>query len=404
MGRAKSEWMEAEDRGWYAPEGFACEDCVEDAYLKEVVRQNVASRKCSFCGKGARSYIAAPVEALMHPIADTVFYFFNDPTHAGVPWDGGPVIEGTYTADMLMSLPLECHDDLFEVIVEAFTFTEWVPSARGHWMSSHTHEILEDSWHSFVSMVKHETRFHFHRAGPGDIAGPEDVGPGEVLSALGQFAKSMGLVKEVPAGTRLYRARVREHGTTWTADASAMSAPPSDLARAGRMNPAGISYLYCALDAATAVAETIAGPPVQLEMAEFEAMATLAVLNLCDIPGVPSIFDSASRHTYEALLFLESFIDEISQPVRKDGHEHIDYVPSQVVCEWFAQVFEPSHESSRLDGLLYPSAVAPGGRNLVLFPTERGLERAFGNVEFRHVHAMAFHDWRDVAHALELDK
>lgn len=54
----------------------------------------------------------------------------------------------------------------------------------------------------------------------------------------------------------------------------------------------------------------------------------------------------------------------------KDGHEHIDYVPSQVICEYLAQVFEPAL-GTRLGGLIYPSAVHPGGKSLVVFPEDR---------------------------------
>jgi hypothetical protein len=58
--------------------------------------------------------------------------------------------------------------------------------------------------------------------------------------------------------------------------------------------------------------------------------------------------------------------------VIKDGHEHIDYVPSQVICEYLAQVFDPG-EGVNLCGLIYPSAVHPDGKNLVVFPENRFL-------------------------------
>ena len=73
MGQAKQDWMEAEERGWSRPSGFAYEDCVEDEYLKELVRREKSARKCSFCGRGGQGYIAAPVEALMVPIAEAAF-------------------------------------------------------------------------------------------------------------------------------------------------------------------------------------------------------------------------------------------------------------------------------------------------------------------------------------------
>ena len=45
---------------------------------------------------------------------------------------------------------------------------------------------------------------------------------------------------------------------------------------------------------------------------------------------------------------------------------------SQVICEYLAQVFEPTH-GTKLGGLIDPSAVHPGGKNLVVFPEDRYL-------------------------------
>lgn len=65
--------------------------------------------------------------------------------------------------------------------------------------------------------------------------------------------------------------------------------------------------------------------------------------------------------------FLYKFTDEISKPLAHDGSEHIEYVPTQVVSEYFAQAFKHA-KNKRIDGLIYPSAVAQRGKNLALFP------------------------------------
>lgn len=104
-------------------------------------------------------------------------------------------------------------------------------------------------------------------------------------------------------------------------------------------------------------------------------------MNLTQLPPLSSVFDSNRRQEREELLFLESFVEEIKKTIEKNGTEHIEYVPSQVVSEYFALVFEASNGQC-LDGVLYPSAVQRGGHNLVLFPTKRGFEREFDQVEF----------------------
>jgi len=120
MGLVKREWEEALERGWSAPEKNVCADCVEDSFLKKVINENLAARKCDYCGKGGRGYVAAPVAVIMEPIAATFFYYFNDPVNAGVPYDGGLVFEATHmTEDALEAISFECHEKLFEDVANS---------------------------------------------------------------------------------------------------------------------------------------------------------------------------------------------------------------------------------------------------------------------------------------------
>src|SRR3546814_11429776 len=62
-------------------------------------------------------------------------------------------------------------------------------------------------------------------------------------------------VRQVPEGTRVFRARMKERGDAWSPCAKELGAPPFDKARAGRMNPAGIPYLYVEFDTKPALRE-----------------------------------------------------------------------------------------------------------------------------------------------------
>jgi hypothetical protein len=65
-------------------------------------------------------------------------------------------------------------------------------------------------------------------------------------------------------------------------------------------------------------------------------------------------------------VFLSAFIDDIARTTERDGREHIDYVPAQIVTEYFRRVFR-TPDGGRLDGIVYPSTRDPQGRNLGLF-------------------------------------
>ncbi|MDI1231738.1 MAG: HEPN-associated N-terminal domain-containing protein [Methylobacter sp.] len=374
--------MEADERGWNAPDGYVCPDCVEDDFLKEIIRENACHRKCDYCGRRTRSHSAAPVEVLMGPIANVIFCYFNNPVNAYLPYDseeGGWLIDSTDIYDVLASISLDCHPQLLDVIANAFVHNEWVETAGGIWTGSHPHEEMSYEWDRFTKVVKHELRYFFDHARSSSI--DEEYEPATLLPTIGRLVKRLNLTETLPMGTSLFRARPRNSGESWLLDAKQLGAPPSEKARAGRMNPAGISYLYLAFDRETTLAEIQHSQSDQSAIGQFEVSRDLRVLNLIQLPNLPSIFDNEHRDEAEALIFLASFIKEITNPVEKNGSEHIEYVPTQVVSEYFALVFELKI-GERLDGILYPSAVAPGGRNLVLFPTERGYERKFDQVDF----------------------
>jgi hypothetical protein len=104
------------------------------------------------------------------------------------------------------------------------------------------------------------------------------------------------------------------------------------------MNPAGISYLYLAAEEGTAAREIIGESAADVVLAEFATVRELNVLDFTHLPAKPSVFDAGHRDQREGIIFLEHFVEAISQPVAKDGREHVSYAPSQVVSEFFALV------------------------------------------------------------------
>lgn len=105
-------------------------------------------------------------------------------------------------------------------------------------------------------------------------------------------------------------------------------------------------------------------------MAAFSPMRALRLLDLRKDRPVPyrSIFEKASSLARGMPQFVRAFRDEIARPVIRDGREHIDYVPSQIVTEFIRRVYRTS-TGERLDGVLYPSTKNPEGVCVALFIT-----------------------------------
>jgi RES domain-containing protein len=376
MGLVKSEWMESEERGWNSSEKNVCADCVSDAHLKRLIEAAATENECDYCGSSGDDEIAAPMEVVLEPVFGALTHYYSGPDNASVPYEtaeGGYLIKGTDTGDALQSLPLECNDDLFEDIVDSIHNDYWVKAADGHWAGQQLDDWLIGGWKNFAYHVKHRQRFFFGSTRPED---PQDFVPSQLLPQLGKIVKELSLVRQIPADTKLYRARQRPNSATWQPSDETMGAPPETRASAGRMNPPGISYLYLSIEKATAVREVRRTRPGPAVIATFRATRTLRILDLENLPELPSLFDYEKLRNREVLLFLEMFVEEITQPARADGLEHIDYVPSQIVSEYFATEFH-----DELDGLLFPSAVIEGGRNLVVFPRDR-FTRGLAQVEY----------------------
>lgn len=382
MGLVKSEWMEAQEQGWGAIEKVVCSRCVKDDALRRVIRANATSKACDYCRRTNQTAIAAPVEVLQEAIYAAIWTYYHEPTDAGVPWDGGFVIDPIDTDDVLHQLGFDGHPDLVEDIIDADMGNGWVAAAEGHWATGHDHEVMLQSWSSFVDVIKHETRYHFGRVGTASAAGPLEVEPRQMLDALGEHLRPY--VRRLAVGTLVYRVRERTRKEKWEPNAKELGAPPPQKARSGRMNPAGIPYLYAAFNEETALHEAGAARRTTnaIFVATFELTQPLLVIDLTSVTKLPSVFDLNRKPEREKLLFARGFAQEISQPVNKNGQEeHIEYVPSQIVCEYLAQVFVPKR-GAMLSGLVFPSSVHPDGKNLVVFPSGRGWHPSFHGVEF----------------------
>lgn len=90
-------------------------------------------------------------------------------------------------------------------------------------------------------------------------------------------------------------------------------------------------------------------------------------LNLVDLSvslSIPSIYDEIRNTDRPHIRFIQSFIKDLSTPIRHNGAEHIDYIPTQLITEYLRYNYTMNNKP--LDGILYNSAVHKG-KSIVLF-------------------------------------
>ncbi len=340
-----------------------CVNCFNDkhTFLIEFIKKNGKTRgSCDYCGKkkttvidpGKLQPLFEPLLALYKPleIGENVLPDEN--------WiDVGEPLAGLLGQDFYVFSDdaLERCSELVEAIFTSnrspFDTTEdWSMFSPDVWWCSRERSFIErsktDTWEAFSYHLQYERRFipdlkndFFH-----DMMDP--------IISLPPVVKQLEAV--LRAGEHYYRGRTEEHIL------EEMGAPPRELATAGRANPKGIPFLYLAKDPYTVIAEVRPWRGQHVSIAEFELIEDVRIVDLCEIPTLESPFGhSENLYTLkDGYRILNHLSRELSKPIDPRTAD-IKYLPTQYLTELI--------RNEGYDGMVYKSAMCPGGRNLVLF-------------------------------------
>ena len=370
--------VDPDDRIGFVTAGqVVCSHHLTDPFLRDWVEDHATSTTCSLCDRTSATPIAADLGDLAVLIQDGLTRDWADQTEE-VPWGMG--YDGAMTTPELLELEDVTDDqELMSVLSDALPDYGWVQ--RDFFVLS-PHERLTSGWAGFTNLIKHQSRFFFS-VREGDPTDHDDVSPLDILSELAGAAADAGLLDDWPVGTVIFRARLhrRDESAAHSWELAALPTELADRAAANRMSPAGVPMFYGASTAAAARDEARSVDPRATDkvvtVGEFEACRPLRILNLSHGVDVPSQFDRDRGHLRPALAFLSAFVTDVAQPVTRDGREHVDYVPTQVVCEYLRSVHR-FHDGQPVDGIAYPSTRTPGATDVVLFVSNGDVEDADG--------------------------
>lgn len=369
MGYWKNKQIEWDQRGFGDPgDKYVCSLCVEDDALARWVDSAAQKQECSYCGREANRPIAAPIEGLLFEFRNGLVKEWNHAIEE-LPYESreGGYQGSTYTLSDVLTFGMECpfrNEDLLEDVLEVFDDELW---CQRDYFGLKDDDVLRFGWEHFAETVKHETRFLFTLTHDEHAEDAETISPGQFVQALGEVVDRVDLLTRLSPGTPVFRAR--EHANDERVETgSALGSPPIDRARvANRMSPAGIPLFYGSFDRATATAEiepVKAGRTVTSGI--FRLARPIVVVDLCDLPPIPSLFDRDPDSERSSLLFLHDFARDLAKPIDRDGRESYEYVPTQIITEYLRRVFVSS-AGKRPQGILYRSSVRPAGKNCVLF-------------------------------------
>jgi hypothetical protein len=132
------------------------------------------------------------------------------------------------------------------------------------------------------------------------------------------------------------------------------------LAKAGRANPNGISYLYISDKIETSLYETRSTIYDYVTIGDFTVNEKLNIVDLRNITFEPILWaENEDLNEYLVYIpFLSTLQLELSLPVRS-GDREIDYLPTQYLTEFI--------KSLGYDGVKFQSSLYKDGFNLAIF-------------------------------------
>jgi hypothetical protein len=377
-------YSELESRGFsqICSNRTVCAQCVSEIGLKIYIDENAESKECFYCDETSNTPFAVHLEELLPLIIEGLFKEWDDPNNC-LPWDGREGgWQGADLADLADILGDElsgAQQELIDEIVEAIDLKDWCDRDP---FGLNFDAMMNFNWKAFCYSVMHQNRFFFMGQQKSDYHN-EQLSPDDIFSYIADFVQELGLIGEIAKGTIIKRARIVNADKEITS-AGELSSPPIDCALySNRMSPAGIPMFYGALNNKTAFLEIYSPDEYKDDdkkcvCGDFETKRELRVLDLSKKIEIPSIFIEGNTAQSRAVVrFMRSFTQNVSRAIQKDGKEHIEYVPTQVVTEYFRHVFR-DEDGHQLDGITYSCSKDRKEKSIVLFLLNEDCEESDG--------------------------
>lgn len=352
-----------------------CPLCFGETVLKKIIerkRPEFPNRKCTFHPR----YKGVPVEDVA-TIIDPVFrnhFGWRGDTPDGREQQGGPLKAAV--GELVRAVDDGIADAIARQLIEDDDY-EHSDDEQRFYRQDQTYARYEpgdfrysDLWRNFCESVVHGQRF-FNTDARDLIAELFN----EIHRARGRYRQApVYVIRPGEPGSKFYRARIVNHDNQRkeiiSAPGDQLGPPPKRLRRAGRMNPAGIACFYGAFNVQTCISELRPDVGSTVVSARFALIRPIHVLDTTQFVAPMrsmSLFSSKYMARFQQWKFMQNFMNEAAKPILP-GDEHLDYIPTQAVAEYllYHYAFVRRDQPEKIEGIIYPSAQAPKGKNIVL--------------------------------------
>ena len=209
------------------------------------------------------------------------------------------------------------------------------------------HSILRGhSWEEFVESIKHDNRFH-----------TQLINTDKLETYLSY------LRKDYEKGKSMYRGRLCYSDKEY--EPKEMGAPPIEFAKEGRANSTGIRRLYLADSEKTCIHEIRSGAFDSICIGKFSLCKDISVIDFKRISKFSPFNGDFDFLEYLVNKPILNKIDKEMGRALRAGDNHLDYIPTQHLCDFIKTLTYKSDE--KYSGVEYSSTLNPGGNNLAIF-------------------------------------
>jgi len=364
MGQAKQRMIELDAQNISnVPDKNLCIKHIDDNAIKNFIRKNYRIGYCDYCGKELK---VISLESLLEFMMLGISNFYEDAANF-MNYDGrqGGYLGDTFDPNELIQERIGLETDPFELTEDIVNSIDDIAWSEPDMYYDNERDELIYQWSFFKNLIKHKSRYLFQQ----NQSSNDSEKAFTILKEVGQITKSLKLIKKIKKGTIIYRCR-QHHSSKVVSEKEKLVSPPEEYAiYPNRFSPSGISMLYFAFDPTTAFLETISREDKKkntVTISKFKLKKEIYVVDFNRLPHIPSIFDFKKVKTHYLIGFLYDLVKDFTQEIKKDGKEHIEYVPKQVVTEYFRYPFNKNRQNI-IEGIVYPSSKNKSESSSVIF-------------------------------------
>ncbi|UII28056.1 RES domain-containing protein [Fulvivirga maritima] len=338
---------------------YVCIDHFSHPEIIEYIEsENNRKDYCSYCNHSAELVISIKkISDYARKIIEQEYELFENSSHFSDgynPYDNDKDVAIT-TFELIEYYFYIDFDDkaIVEDMAQSINEEFW---AYKHELESPPDENAIGRWSEFCKYAKHIGRY--------TLLNDKSKWAHSIFE-IGLITAELDMHIDLPVGSKIIRARQHTALDILESFSDLTSTPNEHAIYPNRMSPAGISMFYGSFDKETAFKEVFnlydLNTKDSITFGEFEVEKELTLLNLSQVPE-EKLLDT---HLFQKR-FLNHFASLISKPIKNDGLQHLEYIPTQVLTEYFRYVFK-GISGIQYDGIMYKSSKVENKDCLVLF-------------------------------------